>query len=145
MYTTPLCRDMILSVLGRYQICTKFLQPPNTHTTSTIHHQRGHNSTTHPLANCSCCSLPCARSSADWAYMKRQSVRRERLIMFQIRSSTMPRKKPEHRYPYINPLTAQCAGASIGRSGSVAVSVAATADPVAAQGHPEVVNAVTQV
>ena len=57
----------------------------------------------------------------------------------------MMRKKPENRYPYINPLTAQCAGASIGRSGSVAVSVAATADPVAAQGHPEVVNAVMQV
>ena len=100
----------------------------------------------------------------------------------------MLRKKPENRYPYINPNTAQCAGASINRqaqapmsgagkfsdndeaggydpyplpstldelrqrrlkyfrrSGSDAVSVAATADPVPAQGHPEVVNAVTQV
>jgi hypothetical protein len=66
----------------------------------------------------------------------------------------MLRKKPENKYPYINPHTAQCAGASIGqggapvnderrlqyfsRSDSVAVSVAA-------QGLPEVVNAVTQV
>ena len=107
----------------------------------------------------------------------------------------MLRKKPENRYPYINPDTAQCVGASVGqggasirqggentnrqaqapmsgagkvsdndealpsnpdelrrrrlqyfgRSGNVAVSVAATADPVAAQGHPEVVNAVMQV
>jgi len=122
--------------------------------------------------------------------------------MFQIRASTMLRKKPENRYPYINPDTATCAGASIGqggasirqggentnrqaqapmsgdgnisdndeaggydphplpstldelrqrrlqyfsRSGSVAVTVAATAAPVAAQGLPEVVNAVTQV
>jgi hypothetical protein len=122
--------------------------------------------------------------------------------MFQIRASTMLRKKPENRYPYIKPHTAQCVGASIGqggasirqggentnrqaqapmsgagkvsdndeaggydphplpsnvdelrkrrlqyfgRSGGVAVSVAATADPVAAQGHPEVVNAVRQV
>ena len=115
--------------------------------------------------------------------------------MFQIRASTMLRKKPENRYPYINPDTAQCVGASVGqggasirqggentnrqaqapmsgagkvsdndealpsnpdelrrrrlqyfgRSGNVAVSVAATAGPVAAQGHPEVVNAVTQV
>ena len=51
---------------------TKCLQPPNTHTTSTIHHQLGHISTTHPLSTCSCCSLPCANPSADWAYMKRQ-------------------------------------------------------------------------
>ena len=114
----------------------------------------------------------------------------------------MLRKKPENRYPYINPDTAQCAGASIGqggasirqggentnrqaqapmsgdgnisdndeaggydphplpktkdelrqrriqyfsRSGSVAVTVAATAAPVAAQGLPEVVNAITEV
>jgi hypothetical protein len=122
--------------------------------------------------------------------------------MFQIWASTMLRKKPENKYPYINPHTAQCAGASIGqggasirqggenanrqaqapmsgagkvsdndeaggydphplpktaeelrqrrvqffsRSGSVAVSVAATEAPVAAQGRPEVVSAVTQV
>ena len=74
--------------------------------------------------------------------------------MFQIRASTMLHKKPENRYPYINPHTAQCAGASIGqggapvnderrlqyfsRSDSVAVSVAA-------QGLPEVVNAVKKV
>ena len=114
----------------------------------------------------------------------------------------MLHKKPENRYPYINPHTAQCAGASIvqggasirqggentnrqaqapmsdaekvsdndeaggydphplpsnldelrqrrlqyfRRSDSVADSVAATAAPVAAQGLPEVVNAVTKV
>ena len=88
--------------------------------------------------------------------------------MFQIRASTMQRKKTENRYPYINPHTAQCAGASIGQGGqadgydphplpktqdelrqrrilyfsrlsSVADSVAATAAPVAAQGLPEVI------
>lgn len=48
--------------------------PPYTtnSTTSPIHHQLGHISTTHTLANCSCCSLPCVRSSADWAYIKGQ-------------------------------------------------------------------------
>ena len=38
--------------------------------------------------------------------------------MFQIRASTMQRKKPENRYPYINPHTAQCAGASIVQGGA---------------------------
>jgi hypothetical protein len=92
--------------------------------------------------------------------------------MFQIRASTMLRKKPENKYPYINPHTAQCAGASIGQGGAPDNDEAGGYDPlplpstleelrqrrlqyfsrsdsvavsVAAQGLPEVVNAVKQV